>query len=131
MHGTCGRSTDVLHATLKQAVALAQMLFFNAATQKALTTFVAGLALTITTLPKTSLLPAFVAGFMRVLIMAKPGMVNLPDFFTSLVATSAKPSSTFLTCDPFSSLAVASSATIADFDIATAPFMAAAFARGD
>merc|ERR1719336_3397338 len=118
------------------------MLFFNAATQKALTIFVAGLAFTMTTLPKTSLLPAFVAGFMRVLIMAKPGMVNLPEFFTSLVATSAKPSSTFFTslvatsakpsstfftCDPFNSLAAASSATIADFDIATAPFIAVAF----
>merc|ERR1719471_763640 len=57
-------------------------------------------------------------------------MVNLPDFFTSLVATVAKLSSTFLTADPFSSVAVASSATIADFDIAVTPFIAAAFARG-
>merc|ERR1719210_1187656 len=59
--------------------------------------------------------------------MAKPGMVNFPDFFTSLVATAAKLSSTFLTADPFNSVAVASSATIADFDIATALFIAAAF----
>merc|ERR1719422_705167 len=51
--------------------------------------------------------------------MVKPGMVNLPDFLTSLVATAAKLSSTFLTADPFNSVAVASSATIADFDIAT------------
>merc|ERR1719210_949117 len=57
--------------------------------------------------------------------MVKPGMVNLPDFFTSLVATAAKLSSTFLTADPFNSVAVASSATIADFDIATALFIAA------
>merc|ERR1719336_1203495 len=83
----------------------------------------------------TSLLPAFVAGFMRVLIMARPGMVNLPDFFTSLVATAVKLSSTFLTSDPFNSAAVASSATIADFDMATTPFIAlafiaSAFARG-
>merc|ERR1719322_1491021 len=56
--------------------------------------------------------------------MAKPGMVNLPDFFTSLVATVAKLSSTFLIADPFNSVAVASSATIADLDIATAPFVA-------
>merc|ERR1719158_2314087 len=130
-----GRSTNVLHATLKQAVAMTQMLFFSAATQKPLTIFVAGLALTVTTLPKTSLLPAFVAGFMRVLIMTKPGMVNLPDFFTSLVATVVKLSSTFLTSDPFNSVAVASSATIADFDIATTlfiavAFIASAFARG-
>merc|ERR1719220_2694975 len=62
--------------------------------------------------------------------MAKPGMVNLPDFFTSLVATVVKLSSTFLTSDPFSSVVVASSATIADLDIATAPFIAAAFIAG-
>merc|ERR1719192_385675 len=64
--------------------------------------------------------------------MAKPGMVNLPDFFTSLVATAAKLSSTFLTCDPFNSVAVASSATMADFDMAAPPFIAdaPAFARG-
>merc|ERR1719150_2014352 len=47
-------------------------------------------------------------------------MVNLPDFFTSLVATVAKLSSTFLICAPFNSVAVASSVTIAVFDIATA-----------
>merc|ERR1719367_2436803 len=57
-------------------------------------------------------------------------MVNLPDFFTSFVATAAKLSSTFLTADPFNSEAVASSVTIADFDIATAPFIAVAFALG-
>merc|ERR1719191_2396836 len=62
-------------------------------------------------------------------------MVNFPDFFTSLVATAVKLSSTFLTADPFNSVAVASSATIADFDMATTPFIAlafiaSAFARG-
>merc|ERR1712026_283046 len=46
-------------------------------------------------------------------------MVNLPAFFTSLVATAAKLSSTFLTADPFNSVAVESSATTADFDMAT------------
>merc|ERR1719454_2789457 len=34
-------------------------------------------------------------------------MVNLPDFFTSLVATAVKLSSTFLIADPFNSVAVA------------------------
>merc|ERR1719464_2413335 len=62
--------------------------------------------------------------------MAKPGMVNLPDFFTSAVATAVKLSSTFFTSDPFNSVAVASSATIPDFDIATTPFIAAAFIAG-
>merc|ERR1740129_2529392 len=62
--------------------------------------------------------------------MTKPGMVNLPDFFTSLVATAVKLSSSFLTSAPFTSVAVASSVTIADLDIATTPFIAVAFARG-
>merc|ERR1712228_735801 len=63
--------------------------FLSAATAKALTIVLAGLALTITILPKISLLPAFVAGFRRVLIMHKPGIVHLPTFFTSFVATVA------------------------------------------
>merc|ERR1719359_1235994 len=67
-----------------------QMLFFRAATGNAFTTVRAGFAFTITTLPKTSLLPALVAGFVRVLIMQKPGKVNLPLDLTSLAAMSAK-----------------------------------------
>merc|ERR1711862_839203 len=45
----------------------AQNAFFNADTGNAFTTVLAGLAFTMTTLPKTSLFPAFVAGFKRVL----------------------------------------------------------------
>merc|ERR1712110_119322 len=104
----------------------AQMLFFSADTQKALTTVQAGFAFTMTTFPKTSLLPAFVAGFLRVFIMQRPGMVNLPALFTSLVATAARLSSTFLTAAGFSSVAVASAAAMPDFDM-TALFIAAAF----
>merc|ERR1719222_1643357 len=58
--------------------ATVQTLAFRAATGKAFTTFFAGLAFTMTTLPKTSLLPAFVAGFIRVLILHKPGRVKMP-----------------------------------------------------
>merc|ERR1712137_1059474 len=60
-----------------------QTLAFRAATGNAFTTFFAGLALTMTTLPKTSLLPAFVAGFIRVLIRQRPGSVKIPLFLTS------------------------------------------------
>merc|ERR1712154_464909 len=57
-------------------------------------------------------------------------MVNLPALFTSLVATAARLSSTFLTAAGFSSVAVASAAAMPDFDM-TALFIAAAFiARG-
>merc|ERR1719433_61955 len=62
---------------------------FRAATGKALTSVRAGLALTMHTLPKISLLPALVAGFFLVLILQRPGRVKTPDFFTSAVVTSA------------------------------------------
>merc|ERR1711878_269034 len=105
-----------------------QMLFLSAATRNALTTVVAGLAFTITTFPNTSLLPALVAGFLRVLSMQRPGMVNLPVPLTSLVATSAKVSSTFLQTAGFNSVAVASAAAMADLDIAAPAFMPALIA---
>merc|ERR1719226_273206 len=53
-------------------------------------TVLAGFALTSTTLPNISLLPALVAGFLRVLIIARPGMTNLPVFLTSPVPTLAR-----------------------------------------
>merc|ERR1711948_190624 len=54
----------------------AQTLSLRAFTGYAFTIFRAGLAFTITILPKTSRLPAFVAGFVRVLILHKPGTVK-------------------------------------------------------
>merc|ERR1712232_253378 len=65
-------------------------LFFKAERGNALTTFLAGFAFTITTFPKTSLFPALVAGFTRVLILQRPGIVNTPVLFTSCVAISAR-----------------------------------------
>merc|ERR1719498_1555775 len=50
----------------------------------------AGFAFTMTSLPKTSLLPALVAGFRRVLTIQKPGKTNLPLDLTSLAAMSAR-----------------------------------------
>merc|ERR550525_1844687 len=67
-----------------------QNCFFRTDTGKAFTIVLAGLALTMTVLPKTSLLPAFVAGFNRVLIIHKPGSTNFPAFFTSFAPISAK-----------------------------------------
>merc|ERR1711963_628921 len=82
-----------------------QMLFFNADTQQAFTTLVAGLT--------------------RVFSMHRPGMVNLPVLFTSFVATSAKVSSIFLHTAGFCSVAVANAAAIPDLDMAAPAFMAA------
>merc|ERR1719277_1407546 len=84
-----------------------QTLFLRAATGKAFTIVLAGLAFTTTTLPNISLLPALVAGFRRVLIMQTPGMTTFPVFFTSLPAMAAKLSSTFEHWDFFSSVEVA------------------------
>merc|ERR1719235_2077162 len=50
------------------------------------------------------LTPAFLAGLTRVLSMHRPGMVNLPAFFTSVVASEAESSSTFETCAFFNPL---------------------------
>merc|ERR1719491_1718967 len=124
LQAQCGLSTA------PTAQAMPQMLFLRAATQNALTTVEAGFAFTIITLPKTSLLPALVAGFLRVFNMHRPGMVNLPFFFTSLVANSARLSSAFLHTAGFNSVASASAAAMPDLLMDTTPFIAAALARG-
>merc|ERR1719284_2352185 len=74
---------------------LVQICFFNAAAGKAFTTFLAGLAATFTSLPNITLTPAFVAGFVRVLMRHKPGIANTPVFLTSFVAIATKLLSTF------------------------------------
>merc|ERR1719277_1677543 len=91
----------------------------------AFTTFFAGFAFTITTLPKISLLPAFVAGFVLVLRRHKPGREKTPVFFTSVVAIPARLFSTAAHWDFFNSQAVASCSAMALFPMAffAAPFM--------
>merc|ERR1719463_32843 len=84
----------------------------------------AGFALTITSFPKISFLPALVAGFRRVLIMHKPGIVHFPVFFTSLVATLARVSKTLVTCDLFSSVPSARACANAPLLIGLPPFIA-------
>ena len=84
-------------ATKGPPCTLGSELFFSAATQKAFTTVLAGFAFTITTLPKTSRFPAFVAGFCLVFTMHTPGMVNFPAFFNSDAATPCKLSNTATT----------------------------------
>merc|ERR1719190_73696 len=110
-----------------------RMLFFRAAAGKAFTIFRAGLAFTITTLPKTSLLPALVAGLVRVFNLHKPGRENKPVFPTSLVAISAKLSMNLEHTDFFSSHEVASASAIAPLVIGLPAvfivFMGAMFLR--
>merc|ERR1711972_1135440 len=109
----------------------AQTLFFRAAAGKAFTIFRAGFAFTITTLPKTSLLPATVAGFVRVFNLHKPGREKRPVLPTSCVAISAKLAMTFEHTDFFSSHEVASASAIAPLVIALPAvcFMGAIFLR--
>merc|ERR1719213_445181 len=54
-----------------------------------MTIVLAGFAFTFTSLPKTLRTPAFVAGFVRVLMRHNPWIVKMPVFFTSFVAMSA------------------------------------------
>merc|ERR1711933_462167 len=96
----------------------AQTLSLRAFTGYAFTTFRAGFAFTITTLPKTSRLPAFVAGFVRVLILHRPGTVKIPVLDTSLEAISAKLPITFMHTDFFNSHSFAKASAMAPLVIA-------------
>merc|ERR1719252_311401 len=80
----------------------------------AFTIVLAGFAATFTLLPNISLTPAFVAGFVFVLIMHSPGIVNLP-FFASAVPISARASRTFAHSDFLWPVAVASARAIPPF----------------
>merc|ERR1719220_1850622 len=106
-----------------------QMLAFKAATGKAFTTVLAGFAFTICILPKISRVPAFVAGLTRVLILQRPGTMKTPAAFTCAVATVARVSRSFVHCDFFTSVAVASASASAPFVMAFA-FIAGAFIAG-
>merc|ERR1719510_24647 len=98
-----------------------QKAFFNAETGNALTTVRAGLALTMTTFPKTSLFPAFVAGFKRVLIMQRPGTTNFPALLVCCVPISAKLFTTFVHSDFFISVLSESACAKAPLLIGLAP----------
>merc|ERR1719323_372585 len=89
------------------------MLFFKALAGFAFTMVLAGFAFTICILPKISRFPALVAGFTRVLILQRPGMVKIPAFFTSVVATSAKVLRSFAHCDFFTSVPCANASASA------------------
>merc|ERR1719183_2041120 len=67
-----------------------QICALSAATGNAFTTVLAGLAFTFISLPNAILTPALVAGLTRVLILQSPGIVKMPVFFTSVVASVAK-----------------------------------------
>merc|ERR1719410_1132226 len=80
-----------------------QICALSAATANALTTVLAGLAFTTTSLPNIIFLVAFVAGFLRVLILASPGIVKMPVFFTSAWPSSANEFKTLVVTLFFSS----------------------------
>merc|ERR1719373_854507 len=79
------------------------------------------LALTMVILPKISLLPALVAGFMRVLMRHSPGKEKMPAFFTSAVAISARLLMTLEATDFFSSHFVATASAMAPLVMALLP----------
>merc|ERR1712050_600104 len=100
---------------------LFQICFFNAAAAKTFTTVLAGLALTFISLPNMTLVPALVAGFVRVLIRHKPGMANTPVFFTSFVAMLTKLLSTSEQVFDLNPCSVAMVFNKLPFDMALAP----------
>merc|ERR1719401_242838 len=104
-----------------------QTLFLRAVTAKAFTTVLAGFALMVCILPKISLVQALVASFLRVLIMTKPGRVNLPVVETSFVPISARSSMILAATDFLSSCVSASCAAMAPLVIALTGALAAAF----
>merc|ERR1719322_1577497 len=92
-----------------------QMLALRAAAGNAFTTFFADLALTM------AILPALVAGFMRVLMRHSPGKEKMPAFFTSAVAISVRLLMTLAATDFFSSHCVATASAMAPLVMALAP----------
>ena len=73
----------------------------------ALTIFRAGVAFTLFVLPRTVLFPAFVGGFVRILIEKRPGTVKTHLFFNSAVATQVSVSRNLEHTDFFTSLCLA------------------------
>merc|ERR1719343_233452 len=106
------------------ATTITQTLSLMAFTGKAFTTLRAGFAFTMTTLPKTSRLPAFVAGFVLAFSLQRPGSVKTPAFVTSAAASSAKLLIIFAHTDFFNSQDVAKASAIAPFVMLFAVFMA-------
>merc|ERR1711934_1116689 len=98
-----------------------QICFFSAATGKAFTTVFAGFAFTLVSLPNIILTPAFVAGFVLVLMRQRPGTVKIPAFLTSVVAIVTKLLITSEQAFCFKLCSVASAFVKAPFVIALAP----------
>merc|ERR1719389_745546 len=101
-----------------------QMEALSAATAKALTTVFAGFALTFTSFPNITLLPALVAAFFFVLTMHTPGITNFPALFTCFVATAARTSMTLEHSDFLRPDSPASASAIAPFVMLLTAFMA-------
>merc|ERR1719181_1213077 len=110
-------------------IALLQICFFSADAGKAFTTVFAGFAATLTSLPNITLVPAFVAGFTRVLMRKRFGTVKIPFFFTSAAAMATKESSTSRHTFGFSSCSAAMVAVKSPFVMAL-PLLRAFIAFG-
>merc|ERR1712139_458897 len=83
-------ATSESHRLYRRHYTAAQICCLRAATAKALTTVLAGLAFTFLISPKISFVQALVAGLTRVLMRQRPGIVNTPVFLTSFAAMLAR-----------------------------------------
>merc|ERR1712046_57008 len=81
-------------------------------------TVFAGFAATLTSLPNIILVPAFVAGFTRVLMRKRLGTLKIPFFFTSAAAMATKLSRTSRQTFCFNSCSSAIAAVKAPFVMA-------------
>merc|ERR1719450_1170030 len=115
------QQTDFWKETEMLRMQITQICFLRAAAGKALTTVFAGCALTFFSSPNIILTPAFVAGFTRVLMRQRPGMVKMPFFFTSLVPIVTRLLMILAHAACFNSCFVASSFVMAPLLMALAP----------
>merc|ERR1712146_299182 len=95
-----------------------QICCLSAATAKAFTTVFAGFALTFLSSPNIILTHAFVAGLVLVLMRQMPGIVKMPVFLTSFVATVTRLFKMLEKSLVFISFSVASNFSKAPFDMA-------------
>merc|ERR1711924_144410 len=107
--------------SLSQGSYCLQTAFLSLALANAFTTVFAGFAATFTSLPNITRVPAFVAGFLRVLIMQRPGRVNFPTDLTSVAPKSERAPNTFVTSRRFKLNEDAIPSAMPDFDKARTP----------
>merc|ERR1719492_241209 len=119
-----GEPVEAHERVTRNAALQSQTLFLRALTGNAFTTVFAAAALTTTSFPNITFLPALRAGFTLVFNVTRPGMVNLPVPTVSLAPTSARESNILDTTLFFISIAVATASARPPLVMGLPPFIA-------